>query len=144
MCVHVVAEMQAGNLHLNNLNYGVCVASRTGYCSITWGPYDNAGTNNYTFLMSGDATSVDPATVGTLSQISKEHLLCFATVIIGKRSVIRSLCRISYICDSFTIIPVRINSRGGRIRFEVRIAINPMHRIRVFESINRIEFNAKK
>ena len=34
--------------------------------------------------------------------------------------------------------------KGGRIRFEVRIAINLMHRIRVFESINRIGFNAEK
>ena len=34
-------------------------------------------------------------------------------------------------------------SKGGRIRFEVRIAINPMHRIRGFESTNRIGFNAE-
>ena len=34
--------------------------------------------------------------------------------------------------------------KGGRIRFKVRIAINSMHRIRGFESINRIGFNVEK
>ena len=85
--VHVVAAGGNGNVHLNNLNYGVCVASRPGYCSITWYPNDKDGTNKYTFFMSGVA-AVDPATGGKFSQISEEHLLCFVTEIIGKTSVI--------------------------------------------------------
>ena len=42
------------------------------------------------------------------------------------------------------LIGVLQKFKGKRIRFGVRIAINPMHRIRVFESINRIGFNAEK
>ncbi|XP_018013365.1 uncharacterized protein LOC108670406 [Hyalella azteca] len=59
-----IADASA-SLHLNNLRYGICVASRSGYCSISWTKGDTVTTNPYTFGISGDAQGLSPTLIGT-------------------------------------------------------------------------------
>ena len=35
---------------IQNTNYGVCINSKVGYCSLTW---TMSGSNDYTFTLSG-------------------------------------------------------------------------------------------
>ncbi|KAF2364907.1 CUB domain [Trinorchestia longiramus] len=67
------AEMTSftANIHLNNLRYGVCVASRSDYCSITWSKNDNSGTNPYTFIMSGAGGALGPIIAGVLISVER-------------------------------------------------------------------------
>ena len=52
------------NLHLSSQNYGICVAARIGYCSITWAPNTVDQNATYTFLMSQDTSGLSEDILG--------------------------------------------------------------------------------
>lgn len=51
---------------MQNLKYGVCIRMSLGYCTIEW---SQAETNS--FLISGDASVIDPGITGVTSGINK-------------------------------------------------------------------------
>jgi len=57
-----VAEIksQTTNVHLQNLNYAICIAPRAGFCTTEFTPVDSMG-----YIMAGDAAA-NPAYVGAM------------------------------------------------------------------------------
>lgn len=70
-----------GSRQIANLNYGICIAAQSGYCSITYAPLSS---DPYSFTVTGDVGTVDPTMLG--SPTLQDQVCTTDYVIIGNPS----------------------------------------------------------